>query len=824
MSGLIRDVRGALRALRRAPGFTLVATLTLALGIGANTAVFSFADPLLLRALPYDDPDALMRVWGDFSEAGGAARSRLTLADLGDFRSEPDLFAALAGWEARDPTLSAVGGAEVIRAAAVTEGMFSRVLRVSPMLGRSFLPEEDRPGGTRAVIISQSFWTGRMGADPGVLGRAVTLDGIPYTVIGVMPPGFRPPFAPEAALWVTVQLERRRCRDCDGFHAVGRLAPGTSIPIANDRANAVSQRLAEAYPLTNEGMGLTIVGLREDLTGQARGLLRLLFAGTGLVLLIACANVANLILTRGVRRRPEFTLRVALGARRGTLLAQLLTESAVLAAAGGMLALGVAAWSTELFVRLAPRGVIPGGIEVDRRILGFNVMLVLLTAVALGVLPALSATRRNRGIPNRRSIVPERRSPGEGPSVQGSLVVAQVAVAMVLTLGATTVLQGFQQLQDTDLGFDARGVLVMTFQAVPGATRTPGVGTLGVGILGVGTPGGGASLRDDLLTPLADLPRTMSVGATTVLPFVGSDEEAAFRIEGRPDRGEVAQTAAVRRVAGAYFYTMGQRLLDGRSFTAEDGAAAVPPLIVNESFAKRFLGYPYRSAMRAHIALGRAAEPVWRPVVGVVHDVRHEGPRARPAAAVYAPYRGEDGPIALVMKTDGDPLDVVGAARDVVSGVVGLSAAVAPTRTVAMEELTSEAIAIDRFATSLLTAFATLALALAGVGLYGVLSHRVNGRSVETGIRLALGAGIEEIRGRVVGAGLRFTLLGIVLGVGVAASLSGLVGRVVEGVQGGDPVSLFATASVLLGVAFASSWLPARRAAGVDPVAALRDE
>jgi putative ABC transport system permease protein len=806
VAGVIGDVRAALRALVKAPGFSFVAVVTLGVGIGANTAVFSVADPLLLRALPYDDPDALTRVWGDFSGVGGPERTGLTVADLGDYRSEPDLFAALAGWEARDPTWSGISGAEVIRSAAVTEGMFSSVLRVQPILGRSFLAEEDRPGGTRAVILSHAFWRVRMDGDRSALGRAVSLDDVPYAVIGVMPEGFRPPFVPDAEVWTSAQLERRRCRECDGLQAIGRLAPGTSIPVAHERALAVAQRLAEAYPLTNAGMGLTIVGLREDVTGKSVALLRLLFAASGLVLLMSCANVANLMLTRGARRRPEFMMRVALGAGQGTLMAQSLTEATVLASAGGLLALGVAAWLSDLITTLSPAALLLTDIEVDRRILAFNALLVLGIGFALALLPALGAIG---GAARGPATPPPPSSRGRGLTVPLALVVTQVAVAMVITLGAASLLQALHDLRDTDLGFEDRGVLAMTFSTTPA---------------GVGTAEGFAVFRDEVLGPLTDLPRVLSVGATTALPLTGTDQDATFRIRGRPDRGEVPQTAAVRGVGGEYFYTMGQRLVDGRSFTREDEDRAIPPLIVNESFARRFLGYPFDRAVGAAVSLGRAKTPPWRSVVGVVRDVKHDGPRARPSPAIYIPRLTTGSTLAIVLKTDGDPLELASAARGVVAGMGGPSTVIAPTRAVPMSDLATGVIAPDRFSTALLSTFAGLSLLLAGVGLYGLLCQRVSGRSMETGIRLALGAGVEDVRRRVVGAGLRFTMLGVLLGLVAAATISGWPERLMEGVPEGGARAALVTTAVLLGIALASSWIPSRSAARTDPAMALRGE
>lgn len=790
-------MKRSFRGLARSPRFTVLATVALGLGIGANTAVFSVADGLLFRPLPFERSAELVSVHAT-DRVSGASVTGLTMADLADFRAEADLFAAFAGWRLADVTHTGAGDAERLRAAAVTGGMFSRVLRVQPVLGRLFLPEEDRPGGTRAVLLSHDLWATAMGEDRSVLGRAMALDGVPYTIVGVMPEGFVAPFVPDARLWFPAQLEARRCRGCDGLSAVGRLAPGLTVSVAGERALAVSRRLAEAYPVTNTGFELSIIGLAEARSVRASGVVRLLFLASGLILLMACTNVANLFVARGRRMHPDFTLRSALGAAPGSLASTVLIDATLITLAGAVLALMVADWGTAMLLSAAPDGVVVSGIGVDGRVFAFNVLAALAAALACGAWPALRVALRRYGVPRRPSAGGGRRAP-----LQVGLVVGQVALAMVLTAGAAIVIEGLQELRATDVGFVADGVLAMTLPA--------GAGTV--------TVEGDTDWQSELLSRAAGLPGVLATATTTALPLAHEADITDFTVRNRPlpENGEVAE---VRRITGSYPYVMGIRLTEGRAFSDEDRSTAVQPVIVNETFARRHLRGSDRSAIGAEIALGRTGS-TWRPVIGVLRDVRAAGPRRPPAPAIYLPPGGRSSELSLVLRTDGDPADLAQELREVLAAV---APEVAPRRLAPMTALAAEVVAEDRFVSALLGAFALLALCLAGIGLYGALDQSVVRRRADIGLRLALGADGEQIAGRVVRGGVGLTVVGVAIGAGVTLGLFGELDRLVQGGGSPDIIPVVLTVSVVLVVAVVASWAPARAAGTLDPVTALRRE
>ena len=799
-----RNVRFALRSMWRTPSFTAVAVGTLALGIGANTAIFSVVDGVLLRDLPYDQPDDLVTVWLDMSRRDGVQREWLSFADFTDYRAEPSLFEEIGGWREWRPTLRGRGAPAVLTAAKITEGLFARVLRAQPVLGRSFVPEEDLPDGERVVMLSHRMWHERFAGDPSVLGRAVTLSEQPYTVVGVMAEGFEPPFLPRADLWVPMRFDDSECgRGCYALRSVARLAPGVTIEAARRRGGALADRLEDAYPTLNGRVGVSIYSLREDLVRPAARGLWVLLGAVGFVLLIACTNVANLLLARGAARRGEFAVRVAIGAARGPILLQLLTESIILATAGGLLGLVIAAWGTEGLLAMAPQVVLPGldSIGVDGRILWFTAAVTLGTGVLFGLFPALSASASNvhSGVRGRARI---------GSGVQGGLVVTQVALALILLVGAGLLIRSFRQLQDADLGFDPEGVLAMEM-------------TL---------PDGRFSRRVDqvryyeaLLDNLRSIPGVTAVGGTSSLPFAGNDGDVDFRIEGRsfPEATD-ANTAWVRDVTTGYFRAIGQRLLAGRAFTPGDDAQSDEVVIVNHTLAVRYFDYPRRTPIGARVAFGPGAEPDWVTVVGVAEDTRHFGIREAARPALYFPYRQVATPsMTLVMRSDEDPLAWAADARQAVSDVDEALAASAVTP---LEDLIGATLSTDRFITGVLTSFALLAMLLAAVGLYGVVSYGVSRRLREMGIRLALGAGGGDVRRLVVSGGLWLTIPGIALGIAGALLLTGVLEALLYEVPVTDPGTFATVVVVLTGVALFASWIPARRAGDTDPVAVMREE
>jgi putative ABC transport system permease protein len=805
MDRLRRDVTFALRQVARAPTFTLIAVLTLALGIGASTSVFSVVNGVMLRDLPYEEPERLVTVWLDMTERDGPLREWFTPADLEDFRSEPGLFEEIGGWGGWGPTLTELGDPEVLVAAAVTEGMLGRVLGAQPILGRDFLPEEDVPDGPDVVVLSHGFWQGRFAGDAAVIGRSVVLNEEPFTVVGVMPEGFAPPFVSNAVLWRPVQLDVDDCgRACYTIRTVARLAPAVSLEAAQDRASALAARLADAYPDTNERVGAAVFGLQEDLVGPAARALWVLLGAVGLVLLIVCTNAANLLLARGTAREGELAVRVAMGAAGATILRQLLTESLVLSALGGLLGLGLATWGTDALLTLAPR-TLPGveRVGVDASVLAFTALTTLLTAVVFGSFPAWRASRAD--------LYSSVRSATGGLArgrLRSGLVVGQVALAMVLLTGAGLMLKSFERMSQVDLGYEAEGVVAVS---------------MGLPASRFGTGADRIAYYDELVTRLGGLPGVSSAGATDSPPLAGFDGDASFRIEGAPPpRPMEVPVAWIRRVTPGYFGTVRQDLVQGRGFEATDAAGTPLVVVVNELLARRHYGYPERSPVGLRIAFGSAGEPVWRTIVGVVSDTRHFAIRDGERPAAYLPFAQVTSPFMTVMlRSEGDLGQLGAAARAAVSEV---DARLAASNVRPLAELVEQATSRERFVASLLGLFSLVALVLAAGGLYGVVSYGVGLRRREMGIRLALGARRREIRWHVVSGGLRLTAAGIALGTLGSLALTRVLDALLFEVSATDPSTFLGTALALGAVALLASWLPTQRLRESEPVAVLRAE
>lgn len=806
MDRIRRDVTFALRSLARTPTFTLVAVLTLALGIGASTSIFSVVNGVMLRDLPYEEPERLVTVWLDMTERDGPLREWFTPADFEDFRAEPGLFEEMGVWGGWGPTLTGLGDPEVLVAGVVSEGMFDRVLRVQPILGRGFLPEEDVPDGPNVVVLSYAFWQERFAGDPEVLGRSVVLSEVAYTVVGVMPQGFAPPFVSPAVLWRPIRLDAANCgRGCYTVRTVARLASGVAPEVARERASALAATLAEAYPDTNERVGAAVFGLQEDLVGPAARALWVLFGAVGLMLLIACTNVANLLLARGAAREGEFAVRVAVGAGGRTILQQLLTESVVLAGLGGLLGLGVAAWGTEALLAMTPV-TLPGleRVGMDPAVLGFAALATLLTGVVFGSLPAWRASQADLYASVRTATGG---SGGRG-RLRSGLVVGQVALAMVLLTGAGLMLTSFQRLSQVDLGFEPEGVLAVNV-SLPASRFASG--------------GDRIAYYDELLARLGALPGVVSVGATDSPPLAGNDGDAGFRIEGAPTPEPTRVPVAwVRRITPGYLGTARQEVSQGRGFEESDVAGAPLVVVVNEMLARRHYGYPERSPLGQRIAFGSVGEPVWRTIVGVVEDTRHFGIRDGTRPAAYLPHAQMTSPgMTVVVRTAGDPEALIGATRAAVSAIDGRLAAsgIAP-----LADLVDQATARDRFVARVLALFSGVALLLAAGGLYGVVAYGVSLRMREMSIRLALGAGRSEVRRLVVTGGLGLSAAGIALGALGALALTRVLETLLFEVSATDPTTFVRTSAALAAVALLASWLPTRRLREAEPVAILRAE
>ena len=806
MESLGRDLRLALRTLVRAPAFTLVAVGTLAIGIGANTAIFSVIDGVLLRDLPYRDPASLVTVRLDAEARGGPARAWLSPPDLEAYRAEPGLFEAIGSWEAWRPTLSELGDPEVLTAPRVTAGMLEDVLGVQPMLGRGFLPEEDRGGAAGTVILGHAFWQERFGGDPGALTRSIVLDGEPHMIVGVMPERFEAPFVPGADVWVAARLDPALCGlDCYRLRAIARLAEGVPLEVGRLRAAVVAARLEEAHPEARADVGVGLSELQAELVRPAQRALWVLLGAVGFVLLIACTNVANLLLVRGAAREREMHVRVAVGAGRGPILRQLLAESLVLASLSGLLGLGIAAWGTDTLLAMVPIEL-PGAsaVAVDGRILAFAATLTLGTVVLFGFFPALrisaSATYARVQAAGGRSGFAER--------LRSGLVVTQVALAVVLLVGAGLLIRSVHRLGGADLGFQPDDVLAVSL-ALPASRYGQDVERI--------------AFHDALMERLRGLPGVLAAGATGALPLAGDDRDADFLIQGEPPPGPAAPNATwVRPVTGGYFYAMGIDLLAGRDFAASDDLEAEPVVIVNEALARRYLDYPRRSPLGLRMRLGGGSAPVWRTVVGVVEDTRHFSLRDGARPATYVPFAQlPSGPMSVVLRTAGEPLDL---AEDVRGALASVDPALAAARVEGLRDAVEETFAPELFVTRLLGLFALIALVLAAVGLYGVVSYGVTRRLREMGIRVALGAPGAEVRRLVVRGGLGLALLGIAAGVAGALAVAGVLEALLYEISVTDPLTFLATVVALATVALLASWFPAVRASRTDPVQVMRTE
>ncbi|MGE0161171.1 MAG: ABC transporter permease [Gemmatimonadales bacterium] len=820
---MIRDLRHSARTLLRTPGFTLVVVATLALGIGANTAIFSVVNAVLLERLPYEEPDRLVAIWVDVSERGGPEKEWLNYPDLDALAEEQGLLEAAASWSTWRPTLLGRDPAvapEVVEGAMLSHEMLVDVLRASPAVGRFFGAGDDVPGAAGVVVLTYASWQQRFGGDAGVLGSTLTLSDLPYTVVGVASPGFRLPFAPDAEIFRAMGVigERGCGRGCFGTRGIARLAAGVPLGLAQQRAREIGTRLEAAYPDTNTGLTFTLTDLREDLTGgSARGLWVLLGA-VGLVLLIACTNVANLLLVRASAREGELAVRSALGAGRGAIVRQLITESLLLAAVGGGAGLFLGSWGTDVLLSLAPASLPRiDDVGLDGRVLLFTAGVTLATGLVFGLLPSWRASRS--------AVFSSIRSHGGrhagGRHLRNGLVVAEVATALVLLVGAGLLVRSFQRLAVVDLGFD-QPEDVLTFRvAVPGSRYGPAARV---------------AFFDALLDRVRAIPGVESAGAVNSLPLDGINTDTGFRLEGEPPpvRG-VDQAIWLRPVMPGYFETMGLETLEGRSLSPSDDAQASPVALVNESFARQYFG---GAVIGRRIAFsGDATDARWWTIVGVTRDVHHFAIRAGSAAgpdptavpdepAAYLPYGQlyvEFAPaqMSVVARTEGDPLSL---APDIRRALSEVDPRLAASQIRPVAALVDDALARDRFVTALLSLFAATALLLAALGIYGVVSYGVNRRMREMGIRTALGAERADLGWMVVGGGLRLAGVGIVVGtVGALLATRALRGLLYD-VEATDPTTFVATAAVLVGVATLASWVPTRRLRRADPVSVLRAE
>ena len=798
---LANDIRFAVRALGRSRTFTLTAIVTLALGISVNTTIFSVIDSVLLTPPPFDDPSRVVAVDGE-NKAKGLNTSSIAYPDVLDWRKDARSFEEIA--VIRRSTFNLAGGdrAERANGARVSVNFF-RVFGVQPQLGRVFTTEEETTGNDRVIVLSDAYWQRRFAADPTIVGRQLSLNGSQYTVVGVMPRRFAYP--PDAEVWAPFAPDSQAMHRGSRFvRGVGRLAPGATIEKGAGELNAISKRLEQTYVGSNTGWRAQVRPIKEAMFGRASAVLYMFLGAVGFVLLIACANVANLLLARASGRSREVAVRKALGASSWRLTRQLLTESIVLAFAGAIIAVLLSLWEVRLLKAIVPVPLPPWlSIEVSGRALLFTIAIAVVTGVVAGIVPALRLARGSV----RESLATGVRGSGSArrSRTQRGLVVAEVALAVVLLAGAGLLLTSLARLQSVPPGFSPDGVLVARLTlAGPRYQSREAM----------------ARFYDDVLNRLRETPGVQAAGAAGALPLSGSVNTSNFLLVGRPEPADGQEpTSRWERVTPGYFAALGIPLKSGRAFEARDDLDAPKVVVVSESWARLF--FPGETNVVGRLVrLGGSSEQ--STIVGIVGDVRHDGLGEPVHPTMFLPYaQHADGGMTVVVRAPGDAGALTGVVRDAVQSV---DATIPVYDVSTMQEQVSKSILGQRLSGSMIAVFALMALVLATVGVYGLIAYSVAERRHEIGIRLALGAQGRDVRRLVVGQGVRLTLTGVVIGLAGAIAVGHGLRSLLFGVTAMHVPTLLGVSAILLAVAVTASWIPARRAARTDLLGALRGD
>jgi putative ABC transport system permease protein len=786
------------------PVFTAAAVIALALGIGANTAIFSVINGVLLSALPYPRPGQLTMVWAD-NRQQGIGDDVTSYPNFLDWRDRNKTFQGMAGMRDQPIKLTGVSEPEELRGAAVTSNFF-QLMGVNPAQGRGFTTEEEQLGKDKIIVLGYGLWYRRFGGDPGILNKTISLDSEQHTVVGIMPPGFQ--FPSKAELWkpLAVEDQLRVVRGAFWLPVVGRLKPGVTRAQAQADMNVIAGQLEQQYPDTNTGFGINVVPLQEQIVGKIRMVLLVLLYSVTFVLLIACANVANLLLARAADRRREVAVRVALGASRLRIVRQLLTESVLLSVLGGALGLLLAWLGLTSFLKLGPADIPRlDNIHLDWHVLGFTFGISLLTGVLFGIVPALQTSRIDIG----EALKDGGRSSGDRDiqRIRNIFIVAEVAMTLILLVGAGLLIRSFWHLQQVNPGFKADHLLTLQLD-LPQTKYREGRQAV--------------TFYQQLQERLTAIPGVESASATSSIMLSATPQSGGFTIENRPpDPREKHVELPFDSILPNYFQTMGIQLLGGRSFTPQDADGAPAVAIVNESFAKRFL--PNEDPIGKRFTFGAANDnSQWIRIIGVVSDTRRQGLEAPIRIESWMSYaQMPSSGMQIVVRTAGDPQALVGAVREAVRS---LDRDLPLQRIETMEQILDKRIAQRRLNMLLLGLFATVALILAAVGIYGVTSYVVTQRTHEIGIRIALGAQIGNVMRLVVGQGMKLVLLGVGLGVIAALALTRLMAALLFGVGVTDPLTLSAAILLLLAVALLACWIPARRATKLNPMTALKCE
>jgi putative ABC transport system permease protein len=799
MNALLQDLRYGARMLLKQPVFTLIAVLTLALGIGANTAIFSLVNAVILRPLPFAESERVVWTWGEFS---GGNRASTSPPDFLDYRAQNRSFEELAAMSFNSFNLTGVGEPERVIGSSVTANFF-QALGVKLVQGRAFLPGEEQSGSSQVAIISQRLWQQRFGGDPQIIGKTIALNGRNHTVVGVAPDATR--VLREAEIWTPLDFNdpEMKIRRFHFLRAIGRLKPGVTLQQGQADIDAVAAGLEKLYPESNKDWRLRLVPMREYLVGQTRRPLYVLLGAVGLVLLIACANVANLTLAQAARRQKEAALRHALGASRMRLIRQLLTESALLSVIAGTLGLLLAWWGADLLLALAADSIPRlGEIALDNRVFGFTLLVSLLTALFFGIAPALQSSR-----PDLNETLKEGGKGGASSSRLGrarnALIVVEVAMALVLLIGAGLLIKSFRRLQEVDPGFDPRNLLTMRL-FLPQSKYAE--------------PQQRQAFFEQVLRRIESLPGVQAVGTSTWIPTLGGGD-TYFTIEGRPFPDPNRKVTAFNpSVSHDYLRAMKIPLIKGRHFNEPDTKEEKPmTVIINEAFARAYFANDEPLGKRLIIDMG---EPWTCEIIGVAGDTTQFAFDVSAFPVMYLPSL-RAGVAAVVVRASGDPLALTSSVRAAVREV-DRDLPIANIRS--MDQIISNMTGDARFRTLLLGVFASVALLLAAIGIYGVIAYSVAQRTREIGIRVALGARGRNVLGLVVGQGMKFALIGVGVGIAGAWALTRVLSNLLFNVSATDPLTFIGVSALLSLVALLACYVPARRAMKVDPMVALRVE